>query len=247
MCRPLSLPVALFPPAVPVSFEQAPVIAAKAFMDNAGWGTDAFELLWLRASGRAGRSLLLILRACLAQKTNLSDGFFKIWKGYGAGSAPHDQLQNLGILHPLDTTEVSHHHRYRSAHAGAATDHDPIARKMLFDPAHGLIQQERFGFGILRKWNPAGDQPIRGLYRILSSDEKQRADLDRQFPRIVDIPDQQILGDQVHNGTSICGTLARSKENLALSRCSRFHVNAILTARRWEPLYKEPAKCQTRP
>jgi hypothetical protein len=41
----LSLPVALFSPVSPISLEQASVIAAKAFMDNTGWGSDAFELL----------------------------------------------------------------------------------------------------------------------------------------------------------------------------------------------------------
>src|SRR5713101_7202295 len=109
---------------------------------------------------------------------------------------------------------------------------------MLFDPAHSTVQQERLGFGILRKWNPARDQPTGGFQRILSGNEEQRADLYWRFPRVVDIPDQQSLGDKVHGDFSISGALARSRENLALSRCGLFHVNVILATQYRRLLYK---------
>jgi hypothetical protein len=86
---------------------------------------------------------------------------------------------------------------------------------MLFDPAHGSVQQEGLGFGILRKWYPAREQPTGGLQRILSGNEEQHADLYWWFPRVVDIPDQQSLGDRVHDGLSIREATARSRENLA--------------------------------
>src|SRR5437762_5157532 len=86
---------------------------------------------------------------------------------------------------------------------------------MPFDPAHGPVQQERLGFGILRKWNPARDKPTGGFQRILSGNEEQRTDLYWRFSRVVDIPDQQSLGDKVHDGLSISGALATSRRNLA--------------------------------
>ena len=49
---------------------------------------------------------------------------------------------------------------------------------------------------------------------MLSGNEEQRADLYRRFHRVVDISDQQSLGDQVHDGLSISGALARSRRNL---------------------------------
>src|SRR6266850_3682979 len=85
---------------------------------------------------------------------------------------------------------------------------------VLFDPAHSTVQQERLSFGILRKWNPARDQPTGGFQRILSGNEEQRADLYRRFHCIIDIPDQQGLGDKMHGGFSISGALARSRKNL---------------------------------
>jgi hypothetical protein len=118
---------------------------------------------------------------------------------------------------------------------------------MLFDPAYGLVQQERLGFGILRKWNPARDQPSGGFQRILSGNEEQRADLYRRFLRVVDISDQQSLGDKVHDRLFIRGSHATSRENLALSRCGLFHVNAILAVRGRQLLYKERSECPARP
>jgi hypothetical protein len=49
---------------------------------------------------------------------------------------------------------------------------------------------------------------------MLSSNEEQRADLYRRFPRVVDIPNQQGLGDKMHGGFSISSALARSRINL---------------------------------
>src|SRR6266850_5573667 len=85
---------------------------------------------------------------------------------------------------------------------------------MLFDPAHGSVQQERLGFDIFRKWDPAIHKPAGWLHRILSGNEEKRADLYRRLHRVVDISDQQSLGDQVHDGLSISGALARSRRNL---------------------------------
>src|SRR3979409_2517618 len=85
---------------------------------------------------------------------------------------------------------------------------------MLFDPAHGSVQQERLGFDIFRKWGPALHKPTGWVPRILNATEEQRADLYRRFHRVVDISDQQSLGDQVHDGLSINGALARSRRNL---------------------------------
>ena len=85
---------------------------------------------------------------------------------------------------------------------------------MLLDPADGSVQQERLGFGILRKWNPAREQRTGGLQSKLSGNEEQGTDFYWRFPRVVDIPDQQSLGDKVHDGLSISGALARSRRNL---------------------------------
>src|SRR6185503_3467947 len=98
---------------------------------------------------------------------------------------------------------------------------------MTFDPTDSPIQQDRLGFTKLQKWNPAKGQPIGGLQCILTGKEEQGTDLDRRIPRIVDIPNQKRLGDQVHDSLSISSSIARSRGNLAPVRlrllpCERY-------------------------
>ena len=70
--------------------------------------------------------VLLVRRTSLAKKADLSDRFFEFRKGHGTRTALHDQIQDLGIRHPFDTTEIGHDHGHGPAHTGTATDHDPM-------------------------------------------------------------------------------------------------------------------------
>ena len=65
-------------------------------------------MLWLGTLGWVWRRANLFLGASLAKEANLGNGFLELWKGHGTGTAPHNQLQNLGICHPLNTTEIGH-------------------------------------------------------------------------------------------------------------------------------------------
>jgi hypothetical protein len=174
-------------------------------------------MVWLNTWGWVGRRVISFRRASLAKKANLGDGFFELWKGHGTWSARHDQLQYLGIRRPLNTTEIGHHNRHGPAHTGTATDHDPVVRKMSFDPAHSLIQQNRFGFGILRKWNPPEQEPTGWPYGKFRSNQEHRTNLWWWFGRVVDISNQQTLGNKMHRILSIGSALVRSRRNLNLS------------------------------
>jgi uncharacterized protein YbaR (Trm112 family) len=85
---------------------------------------------------------------------------------------------------------------------------------MLFNPAYRLVQQERLGFSIFRKWNPAIQQPTGRLYGKFSGDQEHRANLLRRFDRIVDVSDQEGLGNIVHRTLSIGSALRRSRGDL---------------------------------
>ncbi len=78
---------------------------------------------------------------------------------------------------------------------------------MLLDPADGSVQQERLGFGILRKWNPAREQRTGGLQSKLSGNEEQGTDFYWRLSCVVDIPDQQSLGDKGMVVLGACPTL----------------------------------------
>jgi hypothetical protein len=197
--------------------------------------------VWLHTRGGKGSRLLLIFPTRLTEKANLCNGLFKIWKGRGTRPPRHHQLKSLIVRHPLDTAEVGHRDRHRSTHTGTATDHDPVVCNMRFDPTHCSIQQERLGLGIFKKWDLTRDDPTGRLQCEFCGDEEQRADLHRWLSRVIDIPDQEILGNHVHNDLSIRAVPTRSRENQALSRCSRFHTTVILARRYRRPLYKEPA------
>jgi len=168
---------------------------------------------------------LYFRRASFAKKANLSDGFFELWKGHSTRPAPHNQLQDFSIGHPLNATEIGHDDRHGPAHTGTAADHDPISRKMLLDPAHGLIQQSRFGFGILRKRNSPEREPTLRQQGKFRSNQEHRANLWWWIACVVDISDQQTLGDKMHL-LSISSALVRSRRNL--DPCDHFLVDAIL-------------------
>src|SRR6185503_9358167 len=105
--------------------------------------------LWKRLShggSRTGSTGLLVCHASLAKKAHLGDGFFELGKGHGTWSPFQDQLQDLGIRHPFDTTEIGHHGGHGPAHTGTATDHDPTFRHMALDPTDSAVQQERLRF-----------------------------------------------------------------------------------------------------